>query len=165
MAYRQSRRGYFPSAVTIFATVIAALIAGTALGVELYGTGTLQTVTAVYGMEDPRIVWTLVFSLSIVAAVPFVALVRRLSRARYVPLPLAECHRSPFLCACVGVSYGVLLWVSVVVYGVPYLLEVVAGGPYPVPYHHWESFVALLLFGAVFGAWYPLLYEFFDELR
>jgi len=165
MAYRQSRRGGSPSPVTVLTTVATALIAGAALGGVLQATGTLQSVADVYGLEGVVNEWTLVFCHSLIAGGPFVALVSRLSRGRYVPRPLAESYRNPFLGACLGLSYGVILWVTVVAYGGPFLLGLATGNPYSVPVHHWGSFYGLLLFGAVFGAWYPLLRRFFAERR
>uniref|UniRef100_A0A7D5GQ65 Uncharacterized protein n=1 Tax=Natrinema halophilum TaxID=1699371 RepID=A0A7D5GQ65_9EURY len=141
----------------------AALIAGTALGGILHATGNLRSVTAIYGLDGVVNEWTLVFCHSFVAAGPFVAIVTRLKRGKHVPRPLAESYRNPFLCACVGLSYGALLWVTVVAYGAPFLLGLAAGRAYPVPYHHSGSFVALLLFGAVLGAWFPLLRDFFTD--
>jgi len=163
MSYRQSRHRGRPSPVTVLTTVMAALIAGAALGGVLHATGSLRSVADVYGLEGVVNEWTLVFCHSLVAGGPFVALVTRLSRGRYVPQPLAECYRSPFLGACVGLSYGVILWVTVVAYGGPLLLGLATSRPYPVPVDHWGSFVGLSTFGAVFGAWYPLLRTFFDE--
>jgi hypothetical protein len=151
--------------VTVLTTVAAALIAGAALGGALHATGNLRTVAGVYGLEGVVNEWTLVFGHSLVAGGPFVAIVTRLSRGRHVPSPLAESHRSPFLCACVGLSYGAVLWAAIVAYTAPFVFGFVTGDTYPVPFHHWGSFYALLLFGAVFGAWYPLLRSFFDERR
>jgi len=165
MAYRQSQRSGSPSPTTVLTTVTAALIAGAALGGVLHATGSLRSVAGVYGLEGVVNEWTLVFCHSLVAGGPFVALVTRLSRGRYVPRPLAESHRNPFLGACMGLSYGVVLWVAVVAYGGPLLLGFATARPYPVPVEHWGSFVGLSTFGAVFGAWYPLLQTFFAEGR
>ncbi|WP_408958396.1 hypothetical protein [Natrinema sp. 74] len=165
MAYGQSRRRDSPSPVTVLTTVTAALIAGAALGGVLYATGNLRIVADVYGLGGVVNEWTLVFCHSLLAGAPFVAIVTGFSRGQRVPRPLAESHRSSFLCACVGLSYGALLWVTVVAYGAPFAFGFITGNAYPVPVHHRESFYALLLFGAVFGAWYPLLRSFFDERR
>ncbi len=165
MAYGQSRRRDSPSPVTVLTTVVAALIAGAALGGALHATGNLGSVAGVYGLEGVVNEWTLVFCHSLVAGGPFVAIVTRLSRGRRVPRPLAESYRSPFLCACLGLSYGALLWATVVAYAAPFAFGLVTGNTYPVPFHHWGSFYALLLFGAVFGAWYPLLRSFFAGQR
>ncbi|WP_249361393.1 hypothetical protein [Haloterrigena sp. H1] len=163
MAYRQSRRGGSPSSTKVLTTVTTALIAGAALGGVLHATGSLRSVADIYGLEGVVNEWTLVFCHSLVAGGPFVALVTWLSRGRYVPRPLAESYRSPFLGACVGLAYGVVLWVTVVAYGGPFALGLITGVAYPVPMHHWESFVGLSTFGTVFGAWYPLLRAFFAE--
>ncbi len=165
MAYKQSRQGGFPSPVTVLTTVTAALIAGVALGGVLHATGSLRSVAAVYGLNGIVNEWTLVFCHSFVAAGPFVAIVTRLGNSRSVPRPLAESYRNPFLCACVGLSYGVLLWLTVVAYGAPVVLGFVTGHAYPVPHHHSGSFFALLSFGAVLGAWFPLLRDFFTDQR
>lgn len=165
MAYRRSRRGGFPSPVTVLTTVATALIAGVALGGVLHATGNLRTVAAVYGLEGVVNEWTLVFCHSLVAAGPFVALVNRLARDRRIPRPLAESYRTPFLCACLGTSYGVLLWVAVIAYGAPFVLGLGTSSAHPVPNRHWGAFYALLVFGAVSGAWYPPLREFFDDLQ
>ena len=165
MAYRQSYHRDFPSPVTILTAATAALIAGAALGGVLQATGDLRSIADFYGLEGIVNEWTLVIVHSLLAAWPFVAIVSRLSSGRYVPRPLAQSARSPFLCACVGLSYGAVLWLAVVAYGAPFLLGLVTGDAYSVPFHHWESFLALLVFGSVYGAWYPLLREFFDEHR
>jgi len=137
MAYRQSRRSDRPSPVTVLTTVAAALIARAALGGALHATGNLRTVAGVYGLEGVVNEWTLVFGHSLVAGGPFVAIVTRLSRGRHVPSPLAESHRSPFLCACVGLSYGAVLWAAIVAYTAPFVFGFVTGDTYPVPFHHW----------------------------
>ncbi|PCR90083.1 hypothetical protein [Natrinema ejinorense] len=151
--------------MTVLTTVVTAVIAGAALGGVLHATGDFGSVAGVYGLDGVVNEWTLVFCHSLAAAAPFVALVSWFSGGRYVPRPLAESGRSPFLCTCVGLSYGALLWVAVVAYGVPLLLEVVTGAEYSVPVHHWGSFYAVLTFGVVFGAWYPLLRAFFARQR
>lgn len=165
MAYRQSHRGSFPSPVTVLSTVTTALIAGIALGGVLHATGSIRMVASAYGLDGIVNEWTLVFCHSLLAAGPFVAIVTRLARGRYVPQPLAECYRYPFLCACVGLSYGALLWVTTVAYGMPFLLGLITGGAYSVPFRHWGSFYALLAYGAVLGAWYPLVRGFLTERR
>ncbi len=165
MAYRRSQRGGFPSPVTVLATVATALIAGVALGGVLHATGNLRTVAALYGLEGVVNEWTLVLCHSVFALGPFVALVNRSRRGRRVPRPLAECHRNPFLCACLGTAYGVVLWAAVIAYGAPVAFGFVTASAPPIPYRHWGAFYALLVFGAVAGAWYPLLREFFDELQ
>ncbi|WMT07312.1 hypothetical protein NP511_18230 [Natrinema thermotolerans] len=163
MAYRRSRRGGVLSPVTVLTTVTAALIAGVALGGVLHVTGNLRTVAAVYGLEGVVNEWTLVFGHSVLAAGPFVALVNRLRMGRRVPRPLAESYRNSFLCACLGTAYGVVLWVAVIAYGAPFAFGLVTANAPPVPYRHWGAFYALLVFGAVCGAWYPLLREFFED--
>lgn len=161
MSYRQSRGGGLPAPETILTTVAAAAIASAALGGVLHATGDLRTVTDIYGLEGVVNEWTLVFCHGLVAGGPFAAFVTWLARSRRVPRPLAECHRTPFLCACLGLSYGAVLWVTVVAYGAPFVLRVATGNAYPVPTPHMESFYALLVFGVVYGAWYPLLRESF----
>lgn len=157
MSYGQSRSRERSATTTAVSAVVAALIAGVAVAGVLVDTGLLGALADLYGIDGTLGGWALVFGHSLVVGAAFVAALTTVARFRYAPLPVVAALRSPFLGACLGVAYGTLLWLGVVAYGVPLWLEVVAGIPYPRPYRHLESYVALVWFGAVLGAWFPLV--------
>lgn len=161
MSHRQSWTIDFPSLATVLTTMGVALIAGATFGGILHATGQLESVAAVYRLDGIANDWALVFVHSLVATVVFIATSSRLSRGRYTPTPLAEVPRNVFLGACTGTAYGVVLWLGIVAYGVPLWLGFVVGLDLSLPYHHLESLPAFLCFGAVLGAWYPLLRDTF----
>lgn len=162
MSYGRSRGHEIPSDGTISGAIIAALIASLTLGELLAATVHLEAIPALYGLEDVVNAWAFVVGHGFVAAMPFVAGLTRAARHRSAPAPLAAALRSPFLGGCFGVAYGTVCWLVVVAYGVPLLVEV-TGGSLPLPYQHGASLLALVAYGAVLGAWYPLVRTAIDD--
>lgn len=162
MSYKRSRRYTGPSGGTIAGTVVGALLAGLSFAGLLADIGHLDTVAAVYGLEEYGAEWELVVAHGVVGAVPFVAGLTRAARHRYAPAPLATAPRSPFLGGCFGVAYGTVCWLAIVAYGVPLAVNL-RGGAMPLPVHHLPSLVAFLGYGAVLGAWYPLVRTAIDD--
>lgn len=154
MAHRKSWKREKPSVETVSGTVVAALIAGLALAGLLDGTGGLEDLRALYGLEVDA--WRLAVVHGVAGAVPFVAGLTRVARHRYAPAPLAAALRSPFLGGCLGAAYGAGCWLVLVAYVVPIVIGF-TGGQLPVPYQHPESLIPLIGYGAVLGSWYPLV--------
>ncbi|WP_265111029.1 hypothetical protein [Halosolutus halophilus] len=162
MSYGRSRRYDSPSVGTIFGTLVAALVASLSFAGLLSSTGHLESVAALYGLEDVSSDWAVVVAHGLVGAVPFVAGLTRAAKHRFAPAPLAAALRSPFLGGCLGVAYGTVCWLVGVAYGVPLWIDL-TGGSLPLPYHHSASLVALIGYGAVLGAWYPLVRTAVDD--
>ena len=160
MSYRHSQNLDYPSAGVISGAIIAALLASVSLGGLLAGTGHLEAVPALYGLEGYA--WTLVIAHGVVGAVPFIVGLTRVARVRHVPTPVAAASYSPFLGGCFGIAYATVCWLVGVVYGVPFFVGL-TGGTLPMPYHHTPSLVALIGYGAILGSWYPLVRTAIDD--
>lgn len=157
MSYEQSRIIVFLGSVTVVRALLASLLAGTVFGTVMAVQGQLSAVAGLYGLAGIVSAWVFIYVHSFGASALFVVAITRLARTRYAPLPLRDAIDHPFPGACVGLVYGLLLWLLGVGYAVPYALNALDGAGRPVPYAHGESFFALLAFGAVLGATYPVL--------
>ncbi|WP_407037799.1 hypothetical protein [Halovalidus salilacus] len=142
-------------------TAAASLVAGTVLGAVLMATGRFDSLVEVYGLSGVD-EWHLLYLHSAVATAGFVAVVSRLARSRFAPLPLRDAVRYSFPGACIGLAYGTVLWLVVVAYGVPLWFDIVGGQRVPMPYHHLPSLDALVAFGTVLGASYPIVRRLTD---
>lgn len=140
--------------------IVAALIASVSLGGLLAGTGHLEAVPRLYGLEGNA--WTIVIAHGLFAAVPFLAGLTRVAQHRYAPAPVAAAPHSPFLGGCLGVAYATVCWVVIVAYGIPLWIGM-TGGNLPMPYQHTASLVALVGYGAILGSWYPLVRTAIDN--
>jgi len=165
MAYRQSRRSDRPSPVTVLTTVAAALIAGRPSAARYTQPETSErwpACTASRASSTSGRWFSVTASLRAGRSSPSSRGSRGVDMSR-VPSRRATEAR-----------FSVPAWASRTAppyFGPPsspirpHSCSVsLPGTPIPFPSTTGE-FYALLLFGAVFGAWYPLLRSFFDERR
>ncbi|MFC4544482.1 hypothetical protein ACFO5R_21355 [Halosolutus amylolyticus] len=162
MSYGRSGRYEIPSDGTISGALVAALLASLTFAELIAATGHLEAIPALYGLEDSVNNWGFVVGHGFVGAVAFAAGLTRAANHRSAPAPLAAALRSPFLGGCFGVAYGTLCWLVGIAHGVPLLVQV-TGGTMAVPCQHGASLLALVGYGAVLGAWYPLVRTAVDD--
>lgn len=124
-------------------------IAGFVLTVTAHTMGLTPAVARFVGVDDPRLGWYLTLGLGVLGGACF-ALVDALAGLRAYT---TATERSFWI----GLGYGILVWLVAIAVLAPLWTRIVLGAVRPVPYLHWPSFLALVAYGAVLGAVYPLV--------
>ncbi|NUC72740.1 hypothetical protein HTZ84_10535 [Haloterrigena sp. SYSU A558-1] len=131
----------------VAAIAVAGLAGGTGFGAVLYAFGLLESVGILVGRPGLIPGLSLVAAASVVGAFAY-RLLGRLSS-------LEEDMSDPITGLTLGASFGLAVWGLGVALALPLWLRPLGWTP-PVPYLHWRSLVALLVYGALVGPASPL---------
>lgn len=128
---------------------ISGFFAGAMFGAMMSATSMMENVAAMIGLESIAAGWIVHFTISIFVALLYVGLVSNNWLGRFANQPSTG--------AGLGIVYGVILWLTGVVFIMPLWLSIVTPATPPVPNVDWMSFVGHLIYGVFLGALYPLL--------
>ena len=140
--------------------VIAAIIAGIALGALLSLTGRIESVAGLYGTSGTVDGWLLVFAFSVLAGIGFAVLTAIVSLSRLAAGTGNDSAPGVVVTSAgLGAVYGLVLWGVIVAVGIPIWMDYAMAGTRPFPYLHQVSLVGLVGFGMLFAAWYAFVRE------
>lgn len=142
---------------SVVAFLVAAGYAGVVAGMVLSGAGALELVSALLGREGLITAWLLLAPLSLLGGLLVWGVRWAIGSTRH--------GRHPIAGGTIGVPIGIASWAVVGTVVVPLWLRTVGVGAVPIPFLHWPSLPAIVLFCVAFGAVYATVRGAFDRSR
>ena len=141
--------------VTLVAFLVAAGYAGVVAGTAVSAAGELETVSALLGREGLVTAWLLLAALSLLGGLFVRSVTWAIGSTRHTRHPIAG--------GTIGAPIGIASWAIVGTVVAPLWIRTAGGGTVPIPYLHWPSLPAVVLFCVVFGAVYATVRGAFDR--
>ncbi|ADB60175.1 hypothetical protein Htur_1285 [Haloterrigena turkmenica DSM 5511] len=129
------------------ATALAGLAGGAGFGVALYAFGLLESVGILVGRPGLLSGLSVLLVASVIGAFAY----RLLGTVSHLEEDVAD----PITGLTLGACFGLAVWGLGVALALPLWLRLLGWTP-PVPYLHWQSLVALLVYGVLVGPASPL---------
>lgn len=128
---------------------IAGLIAGAVFGGIMSQTPMMESVAALITLQAVAAGWLFHFVISFIFGAIFAAIATIGSFPEYANRTSSG--------AGLGIAYGIIVWVVGAAIVMPLWMGAVTGASPPVPNLNWLSFAGHIAYGAVLGAFYPIL--------
>ena len=132
----------------LLATSIAGLVGGSGFAIVLSALGLLDSLGFLVGAPGLVVGVPLALIAGVIGAFVY--------RALGTLDPIEEDVTDPITGVTIGASFGVAVWLVGVAVLVPLWLRLLGWTP-PFPFLHWQSLVALLVYGAIVGPASPLV--------